>query len=106
MDPGRGAVLAQLQQLATTKQAILADDSLSEEEKAEKVIATCSVRSVYCVICLVMRVTRPVEPARGSSVSREQWWASYFYKVAVPYWVKEHRLLLIRYSFFSVTVPL
>ncbi len=73
VDPGRGAVLAQLQQLATTKQTILADDSLSEEEKAEKVITACSVRSVYCVINLVMRVTWPVEllDARCSTVSRE-----------------------------------
>ncbi len=37
VDPGRGAVLAKLHQLGAAKQAILADESLSEDEKAEKV---------------------------------------------------------------------
>jgi hypothetical protein len=37
VDPGRGAVMSQLHQLSAAKQAILADESLSDDEKAEKV---------------------------------------------------------------------
>jgi len=37
VDPGRGAVLGRLQQLALDKQTILADDNLDEDSKAEKV---------------------------------------------------------------------
>ena len=37
VDPGRGRVLQQLHQLNSTKLQILADQELSDDEKAEKV---------------------------------------------------------------------
>ena len=48
VDPGRGAVIAQLHQLSTTKQAILADDTLNEDEKAEKVSSRNHTGSQCC----------------------------------------------------------
>jgi hypothetical protein len=48
VDPGRGAVMSQLHQLSATKQAILADDSLSEDEKAEKVSSRKTSSRLAC----------------------------------------------------------
>ena len=37
MDPGRGSVLAKLQDLASQKAAVLGEDQLDEDTKAERV---------------------------------------------------------------------
>ena len=60
---GRGKVLRQLQELGAAKSAIMTDDDLTEDEKAEKV-----KRPVYFFVKTIIFTKKILYPTRSSKI--------------------------------------